>query len=173
MTKPSKSWTLSFQTPEHWRAIFGDLADYPWRNFPVDGYPHSVAVCFGEVNGRLVVTGLLIDPRANREVSGRFLRDLRLSSFLDAAAQFSSAFWPVGAVNRSVPLRARPGAKGWPREHYERVAETYSRARRSGDRAPVRRVMKEMHCSEATAHRWLQRCRELGVLDQRPTQETS
>lgn len=38
---------------------------------------------------------------------------------------------------------------------------------RSHPRTPIRRLMAELRCSEASAHRYLNRCRELGLLDPR------
>jgi hypothetical protein len=137
-------------------------------------HPHKVAICFDKAeDGRVICVGLLIDPRENLEVSSRFLRDIHLGLASAAAADSQDTFMPVELIGKSTSRRARPGPKGWPDDHCRRVAEIYGRIRESesGRRHPVKQFAKEWPCSEATAHRWLNRCRELGLLDPRTTKE--
>jgi hypothetical protein len=136
----------------------------------VQGYPHRILACFGEAeDGRLICTGLLVDPKMNLEVSARLLRDIRLGEAVAFAAAVSPLL-PVGRVKHSARprvRRARPGPPGYPEEFYKDVAEKYRRACRSHPHTPVVRLMAELGCSEATAHRYLNRCRDLGLLDRR------
>jgi hypothetical protein len=156
--------------PSQLRTLFDDLASYPWHGIEVHGYPHRVLICLGEAqDGRLVCTGVLIDPKKNLEVSSRLLRDIRLGEVVASAAAFSKVL-PVGRVLRSTPYRVRrtrPGPAGHPAKFYKDVANVYRRALRTHPRTPVVRLMAELSCSEATAHRYLKRCRELGLLDPR------
>lgn len=151
----------------HWRAVFEALGELPWYEFDVDDHPHGLAFCFGEADdGRLVCTGLLIDPRKNLEVTSRLLRDLRLGEIVSFAALGLPAERP-DAPNPHRVRRARPGPAGLPEEHYRRVAEEYRRVLRSYPRTPIVELMKVLGCSQPTAHRYLKRCRELGLLDPR------
>lgn len=158
--------------PSQRAALFKDLADFPWNASEVSGYPHRVLVCLGEAeDGRLVCTGVLIDPKKNLEVSSRLLRDIRLGEVVTFAASIDKVM-PVGKVLRSTRYRvrrSRPGPTGYPATFYKDVARAYRRALRTHPRTPVVRLMAELSCSEATAHRYLKRCRELGLLDPRTT----
>jgi hypothetical protein len=164
-TKPPSN--LTFYGPEQWRARFARLADAPWMPLELPGIPHNVTICFGEAaDGRLIVTGLLIDPSENIEITSRLLREIRLG---EIAARADASPFPIGRVKRSAPYRIRKSApKDWPVE-LERFAAAYKRALHTHRRTPVLRVMVELGMSEATAHRWLQRARAVGLLDQRPT----
>ncbi|MGH7685608.1 MAG: hypothetical protein ACREN2_02155 [Candidatus Dormibacteria bacterium] len=159
---------LNFYHQDQWAAIFADVGQFPWLDAAVEGYPHRVAVCLGEADdGRLVVTGLLLDPRKNLEVTSRLLRDIRLGELLSIAALSPL---PVGRVKHSAPhriRRTRPGPAGHPDEFYASVAAVYRHKLRTHPRTPVVATMDELGCSEATVHRYLQRCRELGFLDKR------
>jgi hypothetical protein len=146
------------------------LASYTWYDAGVPGYPHQVLVCLGEAeDGRLVCTGLVIDPKENLEIPSRLLRDIRLGDFVTFAASAAKVV-PVGRVlgaTRHRVRRSRPGPDGYPAKFYKDVAGAYRDAVRSHPRTPVLRLMSELRCSEATAHRYLNRCRELGLLDPR------
>lgn len=159
---------LSFHHPDYWHTLFADLAELPWIGVNVPGQPHSIAICLGEADdGRLVATGLLIDPGKNLEVTSRLLRDVRLGELVSTAAV--SPF-PIGRVKHSTRRRvrkARPGPAGHPDEFYARVADAYRRAIRMHPRTPVIALMDELGVSEATTHRYLQECRRRGLLDQR------
>jgi hypothetical protein len=60
--------------------------------------------------------------------------------------------------------RARPGPKGHPPEHYERVAAAYREALIASPRAPMKALAKQLHASDATVRRWVQRARDKGLL---------
>lgn len=162
------SFRLNFYHPDQWQARFDVLAQLPWIETDVPGHPHRVAVCLGEADdGRLIATGILIDPTKNLEVTSRLLRDVRLGELVSAAAL--SPF-PVGRVKHATRQRirkARPGPAGHPDEFYSRIAEAYKRAVRTHPRTPVITLMAQLDRSEATVHRYLQECRRRGLLDKR------
>ena len=62
------------------------------------------------------------------------------------------------------PARIKPGPDGWDHEHFERVAAAYRKALTTHPGGPVRALVAQMGRSEATVHRWLQRCRDMGLL---------
>jgi hypothetical protein len=164
-TKPPSN--LTFYHPDQWRARFARLAGAPWMPLELPGIPHDMAICFGEAaDGRLIVTGLLIDPSENLEITSRLLREIRLG---DIAARADASPFPIGRVKGSATHRIRKGApKDWPVE-LERFVAAYKRALHSHRRTPIRRVMAELGMSEATAHRWRNRAIAVGLLDQRTT----
>jgi hypothetical protein len=158
--------------PDQWQAWLPKLGALPWYGIHVDGQPHDIAVCLGEAeDGRLVCTGLLIDPRQNVGVTSRLLREIPLGEIV-ALASSPKARAIIARVPGAVPYRIRkprPGPKGLPQKYYVDVAERYRRALRTHPRTPVRHLMAQMGISETTAHRYLQRCRDLGLLDSRTT----
>jgi len=157
--------------PSQLKRLFTDLAPFPWHGIDVPGYPHRVLVCFGEAeDGRMVCTGVLIDPKQNREISSRLLRDIRLGEVVTFAA-IADKFLPVGTVRRSTRRRTRPGPTGYPDSFYSGVADEYALALKMYPRTPIRRLMTVYGCSEATAHRYLKRCEELGLLNPRTTRK--
>jgi hypothetical protein len=60
--------------------------------------------------------------------------------------------------------RARPGPKGHPPEHFERVATAYREALIAHPRAPMKALAEQLHASDATVRRWVQRARDKGLL---------
>jgi len=157
--------TLTFG--DDWR--FADLEALPWYGFEMSDHPHGIAVCLGEAeDGRLVCIGLLIDPRKNVEVSTRLLREIPLGAIVHRASTGPPVERPPGSARYRI-RKPRPGPTGLPLKHYERVANAYKRALRTYPRTPVRRLMTELGVSESTAHRYLEKCRELGLLDSRIT----
>ncbi|MDQ2960405.1 MAG: hypothetical protein M3R48_05065 [Candidatus Dormibacteraeota bacterium] len=161
---PTKSW--SFYGPDQWRDRFAGISAYPWAEVPIEGLePGVVLVCLGSAeNGRLICTGLLVDPTKNVEITSRLLRDVRLGEILAWAAE---APLPLGRVRTPALRRVRPGRHGYPLAHYKRVAAAYKQALLTHPKTPIRRLITELSASEATVHRWLSRCIELGLLDQR------
>ena len=165
----SPGWSFDIRHPDQWAAHFAELAELPWYDVPSPGgYPHRVAVCTGEAeNGRLVVSGLLIDPTANVEVTARLLRDIRIGDYLRRMARVESVL-PVGRVKHSARHRVRtkhPGRAGYASDTYARFAAVYRDALRTHPRTPVRRTMTVTGLSESTVHERKQRCYELGLLE--------
>jgi hypothetical protein len=60
--------------------------------------------------------------------------------------------------------RVRPGRRGHPPAHYREVAKAYRRAKREHPQAPIRALIRELHASEPTVHRWLNRAVKDGYL---------
>lgn len=159
--------TLTFG--DDWLASFAELGALPWYGFEMSDRPHGIAVCIGEADdGRLVVTGLLIDPRKNVEVTSRLLREIPLGAIIHRASTGPPVERPPGSMRYRIG-KPRPGPTGLPVKHFQRVADLYRLALRAHPRTPVRRLMAQMGISESTAHRYLERCRELGLLDPRIT----
>lgn len=71
---------------------------------------------------------------------------------------------PAMGIKLAAPPRKRPGVRGHPREHYEKVAARYLELRRTGEAAPAKAIADEWHYSENTVRGWVRRCRELGLL---------
>jgi hypothetical protein len=65
---------------------------------------------------------------------------------------------------RQAKTARRPGRRGYPDQHYREVAKAYTRAARQHPRAPIQALMKELHATEPTVHRWLRTARERGYL---------
>lgn len=138
---------------------------FPWSRVDLADFPAQMWICFGETaEGRAVITGLVLSPGTNREISARALRDIPLSRLL----LLQKVGLTAGKVKKSEPYRpvqARPGPKGWPREHFTKVAEAYRHALKTHPRTPIRYLsVQQFKVSEATVHRWLQRARDMGML---------
>lgn len=149
-------------------ASLAELGAFPWYGITVEGLPHGVFVCLGEAeDGRVVCTGLLIDPRTNVEVTSRVMRAIPLGEIV-----YLASTRPFPRVPGATPYRIRkprPGPKGLPLKDYQRIADLYRRALRTDPRTPVVRVMAQTGKSESTVHRYLEHCRALGLLDERIT----
>jgi Homeodomain-like domain len=143
-------------------------------------------------DGRLICTGLLLanldipaiyDPppgapewfRSERvEVTARSLRELPLPDLLGSItalrdhpeAREQAFFREIFRLADNLPAlpRRRPGPKGYPRSHFEQVAEEYRVVLALEPRAPVKALAKRLQYSEATVRRWVQRARDMGLL---------
>jgi hypothetical protein len=72
----------------------------------------------------------------------------------------------VAAVGR-VTVNARsshPGPKGWPDEHYQKVAVHYREALLHHPRSPMKWAAETWPTSDASMRRWVKRARVLGYL---------
>ena len=109
---------------------------------------------------RLICTGLVLGAFAETEITARGLRALPLTQFLTMAT-----YWELGSLAPKFdgPL-PRPGPKGYSVDHFEKVAREYRRSLETAPRAPTRDLARRLHCSEPTARRWVQRCRDMGIL---------
>jgi hypothetical protein len=165
---------LSKRSPSEqakFRKGLADVAKYPWTPAIVGTQP--VEVCFGEAeDGRLVVTGLFLDPRPNREVSTAALRSI---SPTQLALAGSPLRWLWGYVFRSQQSKGakavRPGRRPLEMEELRRFAEKYEGIRR---RYPGRNPVKQLVTDgvpQSTVYRKLQRCRDLGLLGTEQLQE--
>lgn len=139
----------------------------------------DVTVRIGQApDGRYIVTGVILGLDGPREITARGLRAIPLADLLTAVAREAAKAqqgepMPIGNVALALPgilaepyerPKVRPGPKGWPPEHFERVAEAYRSALQRTPRSPIRTLAKELNASDPTIHRWLQRCRDMGLL---------
>lgn len=161
--------------PSQTRHHFLPLHESPWFGVQLDDKPLDVAMRVGRDDaGRLVCTGLILGSvDGSQEITARDLRRVPLSYLLTALAKTAVANpgdplamaigFHVDRARRYEGPRARPGPKGHSADHFQRVAEEYRHAYRA-TRAPIKELAKQMHASEPTVRRWVQRARDMGYL---------
>jgi hypothetical protein len=150
--------------PDAIRKEFERLSDFPWSRVDLDGFPVPLYLCFAETpDGRVVISGLMLSPGVNTEISARALREIPLGRLL-ALPKWGLLPGYVKSAKAYRPPRIAAGPTGRPLEHFVKVAAAYRQTLKSHPRTPIRALMTQLHCSEPTAHRWLQRCRDLGLL---------
>ncbi len=159
-------WEVGFKVfgPGHFEKVFVDLGEFPWCEITIKGFPVPLLGCFAKtVDGRLVCTGLMLDPRSNTEISARILREIPLGRILTLG---NVGLLPgyVKSAKPYQPARVKSGPKGWPREHFVKVAQAYRQILVTHPRTPIRALARQLDRSEPTVHRWLQRSRDLGLL---------
>lgn len=130
-----------------------------------------------EVRG---MPALLIGESGDTEITARDIRRIPLGAVLasvgDQARNPSSPFYgllpllpqwaaPLTDIKERL-VKLRPGPTGHSEEHFRDVANRYRAALRHSPRRPVRALSEELHASEATIRRWLQRARDKGFLGQ-------
>jgi hypothetical protein len=155
---------LVIMAPGHFVRVFADLGEFPWSKITIKGFPVPLLGCFGKTDdGRLVCTGLLLDPRSNTEITARILREIPIGRILTVG---NLGLLPgyVRSAKPYRPQRVKSGPKGWPREHFVKVAESYRQVLMTHPRTPIRALARQLQRSEPTVHRWLQRARDLGLL---------
>ena len=59
--------------------------------------------------------------------------------------------------------RLRPGRKGWPREHFERIAQEYNQIAAHNPPDPMAELARRQDKPLATVRRWVQRAQEMGI----------
>lgn len=144
-----------------------DGAGWHWVHWPAVPFP--VLMQLGRAaDGRMVCTGLVLGGTATNEVTATGLRALPLGLLLDEFGRF------VPGVRDSATTFQRPtrlGPHGIPRERFVEVAELYRQALEARPSAPVRWVSETLigysgkpGVPESTVRRYLQRCRDLGLL---------
>lgn len=139
----------------------------------------DVTVRVGQAgDGRYIITGVILGLDGPREITARGLRSIPLADLLttltrEAAKARRGEPMSVRSLALALPgllaepyerPKVRPGPKGWPPEHFERVAQAYRGALQRTPRSPIRTLKKELNASEPTIRRWLQRCRDMGLL---------
>jgi hypothetical protein len=136
-------------------------------------------------DGRTICTGLRIGEReehdpegpiAEREIQARTLRQIPLGQVVD---ELTSDEYRAGLdehtlgygrelLERFVPerqvTRRRIGPRGWPMEHWQRVAELYREALARRPRNPHRYIAEHFPTTEQTSRRWVLKCRDLGLI---------
>lgn len=161
--------------------VFDGLKSHMWIDLNGGGLPQPILVRLARTpEGSLACTGLIIGAFGDEEITPRDLRGIRLGEILAnfssllAAHKKNKATRELGRVTIGDLLEAsaegevrsavhRPGPRGRPREHFERVAEDYRAALVSHPRSPIKQVAYLWSVNEATVHRWLERCLELGI----------
>ncbi|GAA4066346.1 hypothetical protein [Agromyces indicus] len=145
-------------------------------------------------DGRLVITGLHMSGEG--EITANTLRAIQPAAILRTIAWRESGVAPPRSVGEIGPTglarfegvadelatvaeateqtgdESRRGRRGPTRDKLVRLAETYRRHLRADPRDPVAATLRELArgglpIARATAYRWLDRCRELGLLDPR------
>jgi hypothetical protein len=170
--------------------LFQVLAlEHNWIGFTGEGLPFPVAMSLGRSSdGRLICTGLVLTnltigaqydddvPDHMRdeplEITSRLLRKLPLGELVGSVAAMRDDPEGEAFFRRSFALadnlpalpRRRPGPKGHPPEHFQVVADAYRAALAHAPRKPIKTVAEQLHASEATVRRWVQRARDKGLL---------
>lgn len=156
--------------------VFRELVeDRNWIAFKQEGLPFPLLMSFGKAaDGRLICTGLVAGALADEpvEVTARSLRELPIADLLGSVValkdddDFGGIFRAVLDLADEVEElpRRRPGPRGYDRHHFEHVAAIYREALTTSPRAPMREATRRLHTSEATARRWVQRARDMGLL---------
>jgi hypothetical protein len=179
--------------PTRLRYSLGDeeLDSDDWLSVEWPGAPFPVLMRLGwSPQGQLVCSGLLVgggqpgDPkagmqrgRAGVEIPASSLRLIPVGALLDAlgrrrAEDIRLERLPVfeRPTPPGFPRPTRLGPRGIPRERLAEVAELYRQALMERPSAPVRWMSEHIlnperkPTSEVTIRRWLQRCRDLGLL---------
>lgn len=143
----------------------------------------------GAADGRPIITGLYLG--GEREITANTLRAIQPAAILRTITWRESGSAPPASVGGigptglarfedvvdaidSVVENAQPvdeqstrGSRAPSRAKLERFAETYRRCLRENAYDAVARAALESHIHRATAHRWIARCRDLGLLDPR------
>jgi hypothetical protein len=128
-------------------------------------------------DGRLVVTGLTLEPKASsyrrgdEELRARMLRELPLGELLADIAKaekarpdsalFRLGFKPFGGRKVRRPRRGSPGADP---QGYEHIAAAWADALAFNPRDYVQTVARRLGCSLSQARAYRRRCIELGLL---------
>lgn len=162
----------------------------PWYEVEGGGLPRAVLVRVTiSPEGRLICNGFLLgagptegNPAEVAEIIARQLREVPLSKILAAIAGNLKQTARVTGWPHLQPLlnlevegegeeesayqgpRLRPGPKGHPRSHFEEVATAYRAALIRAPRSPMKALAEQFGASEATARRWVQRARDMGLL---------
>jgi hypothetical protein len=129
-------------------------------------------------SGRLICTGLLVGwlegakggggelkPSEVHAIRlGQLLNDLDLS---DEPIRDSTISPVPNWLRQNVPAVKHPGHAGHPDDHYERVAQLYTRALVERPGAPMQWLAEQLHVSPATAYRWRDEAADRGFLPKR------
>ena len=104
------------------------------------------------------------------ELLDQYLASMRRSDEIVSRAPGFPAEWRqeatdrLGRIAEVTPTPGRPGRPPlYSRDHFERVADVYSRALLAGE-PPTKAVSDVFSVSKSTAAKWVARCRELELL---------
>jgi hypothetical protein len=166
-------YELSWLERGHQELLFRTLAaEHNWLAASAPELPFPLLVAVGlDRAGRLVCTGLLatgLVVGAERsdlvEVTVRSLLRLRLAELVGQVAAGDTPTLRRAlrmADDAGGLLRRKPGRKGYDQQHYEQIAEDV----RGMPGATLHALASRWHVSEATARRWRDGARRLGLLD--------
>jgi hypothetical protein len=157
--------------PSEARRQLGALAGKGGGWCRIEGGPVPVSLRLGKADdGRLACTAVAFDG-GDVEITARMLRSMPLGELVAIAAGERSDGasgeihrWLIGETAEGGVTRVRPGPGGYPHEHYEQVAAAYRQALTEAPRSPVKWLTEQLHASEPTVRRWVQRARDLGLL---------
>ena len=152
-----------------------------WIAVEYEGAPYPIELRVGRAeDGRLICAGLqLAGDETDSEVTARSLREIPLARILlgvaafFATAEVASTFRSTledmlglkqAAVQPYHRVPTRPGPKGYPDDHFELVAAAYQRALIEYPRSTFKALATQLHASEATVRRWVQRAQDKGFI---------
>lgn len=156
--------------PSYARERLGELAGDGAGWHEVDGWPIAITVRLTKApDGRLGCSTIVLDGFPDVELTSRLLRSIALGEVVTEAAGAGEGGgeiirWLAQSGAAEAPARTRPGPSGYSSEHYELVAEKYRQALEVAPRAPIPWLKGELHASEPTIRRWVQRARDRGLL---------
>jgi hypothetical protein len=160
-----------------------ELNSGDWFGIHWPDAPFPVVMRLGRsAEGQVVCSGLILgaarqdDPRAgvqrglaSSEISATSLRQIPLGLLLDELSRRQpSSFFLARLPEFQRPTRLGP--RGIPADKLAEVADLYRRALKERPSAPVRWMAQQIlgptgkPTPEVTVRRWLQRCRDLGLL---------
>jgi hypothetical protein len=170
---------------------FRQMAGDKWITISGDGLPQDLMLRLGKApDGRFVVTGLILGAFTKGAIEARHLREIRLPELIEKVAEVAASTrepnpFPedppsVNAFYRAVfgsalnvpaaPRAAKPlrrGPKGYGRDHFKKVRDEYQRQLALNPTRPVKATAEKMNASVATAGRWIQRARDMGLIESR------
>jgi hypothetical protein len=178
-------YDFSFGRSEKTIGVFEALSQTPgWCKVSGGELEHPVLVRFAvSREGVLTVSGLVAGGFDQEPVTARSLRRIRVGEILgelpDTAWKKARNADPDVTIESFVELagllvrvhaapagrpRAKPGPKGWPKEHSKLIADEYRDALRKHPRNPIATLAKKWNVSPGTMRRWVRRARDRGYL---------
>jgi Winged helix-turn-helix DNA-binding len=131
------------------------------RRDPSDDLPYWI---FYRVDrgpeGRPIITDILIRAQAGAEITARGWRQIPVGRLIPAAELAAVGWHESVALRRSKDLSDR--------EWFETIAVAYRNAYAANPHTPVKELASRVGRSEGTVRRWLQRCRDMGLLRPAP-----
>jgi hypothetical protein len=134
------------------RASLSNLGDRVVLTDPI--WPWTVEVRLAHVEGRPVIVGLAVESHNKQPITTTALTRIPLRQIASVAA---SAMAGEGEAQYRMLAQPRPaGKRGWPPDHYSRVARVASWARATGrPGGPACAVAEFWGVHHRTARRWL------------------
>ena len=130
------------------------------------GHPaREVIVKLGyTLNGRLVISGVLVGAESDVEFTGRMLREVSPEAARDVLA--SPKFWSgSSSMRETLPTWGKGRPKGRKPFDYAAIAADYRVAVRIAPGAPMTALAKKYRKHVATVRGYVRRARAMGLLD--------